>query len=225
MSQDGPAASAPPMPEPTAADQRSAREDEIMRGLLERIDGSEALSQRDLARELGIALGMTNAYVKRCVKKGLIKVAEVPARRYRYYLTPMGFAEKSRLTAEYFSSAFGLFRKARGSFDRLFDELDRQGVETVALCGVDDMTEVAMLCSLNAKTRVIGIWDPAGGRREMRGIPAIGLDEAVKAERLILSLSRDAGAVYDRLAARVPATRIAVPDILSVGGHRKSRAR
>lgn len=206
------------MSDSNTADQRAAREDEIVRGLLERIDGAEALSQRDLSRELGIALGMTNAYVKRCVKKGLIKVAEVPARRYRYYLTPKGFAEKSRLTAEYFSSAFGLFRKARGSFDRLFEELDRQGVATVALCGVDDMTEVAVLCSLNAKARVVGIWDPAGKLKEMRGIPAIGLADAAAAERLILSLSRNAGAVYDRLSARFPADRIAVPDILPVGG-------
>ena len=62
---------------------RNAREDAIIRDLLERIDDSAELNQRDLARELGIALGMTNAYIKRCVKKGWVKVSQVPARRYR----------------------------------------------------------------------------------------------------------------------------------------------
>ena len=54
-----------------------------------------------------------NAYLKRCVKKGLVKVSGAPARRYAYYLTPQGFAEKSRLTVEYLSSSFSFFRQAR----------------------------------------------------------------------------------------------------------------
>jgi len=45
---------------------------------------------------LDIALGLVNAYVKRSIKKGLVKVSQAPARRYAYYLTPQGFSEKSR---------------------------------------------------------------------------------------------------------------------------------
>ncbi len=75
----------------------------IMLGVLQAVEAGEVRSQRHLAAELGIALGLANAYVKRCIRKGLMKVSEVPARRYAYYLTPQGFAEKSRLTAEYLS--------------------------------------------------------------------------------------------------------------------------
>ena len=73
-----------------------------------------------MAGDLGIALGLANAYLKRCVKKGLIKVSQVPANRYAYYLTPKGFAEKSRLTAEYLSVSFNLFRDTRAQFTDLF---------------------------------------------------------------------------------------------------------
>ncbi|MGL4729464.1 MAG: winged helix-turn-helix transcriptional regulator, partial [Bosea sp. (in: a-proteobacteria)] len=72
-------------------------------GLLASVEREAHVSQRKLASELGVALGLVNTYIKRCVKKGLIKVQEVPSRRYAYYLTPHGFAEKSRLTAEYLS--------------------------------------------------------------------------------------------------------------------------
>ena len=67
------------------------------------VQNSEQLSQRYLARQLGVALGLANSYLKRCVKKGWVKVQQAPANRYLYYLTPTGFAEKSRLTTQYLS--------------------------------------------------------------------------------------------------------------------------
>src|SRR5271157_1367844 len=97
---------------------QAARDDEpnnarIVLGLLESVERDGAQSQRKLASDLGIALGLANAYLKRCVHKGLVKVGQAPARRYAYYLTPQGFAEKSRLTATYLSHSFSFFREAR----------------------------------------------------------------------------------------------------------------
>src|SRR5579863_4509642 len=85
----------------------------IVLGLLSSVETDGARSQRHIAAELGIALGLANAYLKRCVHKGLVKVGQAPARRYAYYLTPQGFAEKSRLTATYLSHSFSFFREAR----------------------------------------------------------------------------------------------------------------
>ena len=90
-----------------------AEKTRIMLGLLESVQRGDAHSQRRLASELGIALGLVNAYLKRCITKGLVKVGEAPAKRYAYYLTPGGFAEKSRLTIEYLSYSFSLFRQAK----------------------------------------------------------------------------------------------------------------
>ena len=82
-----------------------------MRDILVRVGESEHVNQRTLAKELGIALGMTNAYVRRCVRKGLIKISEIPPNRYAYYLTPQGFTEKTRLTAEFLSDSLTFFRR------------------------------------------------------------------------------------------------------------------
>ena len=92
----------------------------IMLGLLESVERDGGQSQRRLAAELGIALGLVNAYLKRCIKKGLVKVSEAPARRYAYYLTPHGFAEKSRLTVEYLGFSFSFFRRARAECAEIF---------------------------------------------------------------------------------------------------------
>src|SRR3546814_593722 len=100
-------------PSGEAAGRALESEAELTRGLLRAVQENSALTQRSMARELGIALGLANAYLKRCVRKGYIKVRQAPPNRYAYYLTPQGFAEKTRLTSEYLSSSFRFFRRAR----------------------------------------------------------------------------------------------------------------
>lgn len=85
----------------------------IVLGLLSSVENDGDRSQRRIAAELGIALGLVNAYLKRCINKGLVKVRDAPARRYAYYLTPYGFAEKSRLTVQYLSDCFRSFARPR----------------------------------------------------------------------------------------------------------------
>src|ERR1700751_511994 len=93
----------------------------IVLGLLSSVESDGERSQRRIASELGIALGLVNAYLKRCVKKGLVKVHDAPARRYAYYLPPQGFAEKSRLTVQYLSHSFSFFRKAKDDCTEVFE--------------------------------------------------------------------------------------------------------
>src|SRR5579871_4127506 len=111
----------------------------IVLGLLSSVETDGARSQRHIASELGVALGLVNAYLKRCVKKGLVKVGEAPARRYAYYLTPHGFAEKSRLTVEYLSSSFSFFRLARAECVQVFATAKARGFQKLILCGRSDL--------------------------------------------------------------------------------------
>lgn len=131
----------------------------IMLGLLDSVERDGAQSQRRLASELGIALGLVNAYLKRCVKKGLVKASQAPARRYVYYLTPQGFAEKSRLTVEYLSFSFGFFRQAKHDFIQLFGDARARGFLRVALIGKSDLAEIAAICALESGVEILGTID------------------------------------------------------------------
>ena len=103
------------------------REDALTLEILDVIDRQKDISQRQLASHLGVALGLANSYLKFCVRKGLIKVSQAPANRYLYCLTPSGFAEKSRLTAQYLSYSLSFYRKAGESCQRVFDQCERNG--------------------------------------------------------------------------------------------------
>lgn len=140
--------------------------EEIVLGLLTSVESDGARSQRHIAAELGIALGLVNAYLKRCVKKGLVKVHDAPARRYAYYLTPQGFAEKSRLTVQYLSHSFSFFRRAKEDCARVFEAAKARGFHRLVLAGRSDLAEIAILCAMEAGVSVVAVVDPAaeGGR-------------------------------------------------------------
>lgn len=73
--------------------------------LLKRLEANPGLSQRALARELGVSLGKVNCCLRALMDKGLIKARNFRDSRnklaYLYVLTPKGVAEKARLTMEY----------------------------------------------------------------------------------------------------------------------------
>src|SRR3984893_2203604 len=131
--------------------------DRIGIGRLTSVEFDGARSQRRIAAELDVALGLVNAYLKRAIKKGLVKVRQAPARRYAYYLTPQGFSEKSRLTIEYLSSSFSLFRKAKEEYARIFERAHALGFDRIVLAGKSDLCEIAILCALDSPISIVAV--------------------------------------------------------------------
>jgi DNA-binding MarR family transcriptional regulator len=169
-------------------------DDRIVLSLLNSVDDG-AQSQRRIAEELGIALGLVNAYLKRCVKKGLVKVSQAPARRYAYYLTPQGFAEKSRLTVEYLSASFSFFRQARADCTQTFALAKERNFQTLVLCGKSDLAEIAILSAVDCGISIAAIVDPNADAHQFVGKPLVrGCNE--------LAAPFDAVMVTDVVAAR-----------------------
>lgn len=193
-------------------------DDKIILGLLESVERDGGQSQRRLASELGIALGLVNAYVKRCVKKGLVKVRAAPARRYAYYLTPQGFAEKSRLTVEYLSHSFSFFRRARVECGKVLVEARRQGWSRIVLAGVSDLAEIARICALEEGLEIISVVDPNAPVSTFVGLPVVASFDAVQGsfDAVVVTDLRTAQQMYDYAATRVAAERILVPSLLGL---------
>ena len=81
--------------------------------LLEAVEEDSRVTQRTLATKLGIALGLTNIYLKRLVRKGYIKCVNVQSNRLAYLITPRGVAEKARLTYEFMQYSLQLYKDVR----------------------------------------------------------------------------------------------------------------
>lgn len=152
---------------PAAADLR------IQLGVLGAVERDSGVTQRRLAAELGIAVGLVNAYIRRCVRKGLVKISDAPLNRYAYYLTPSGFAEKSRLTTEYLAHSFHLFRAARAEGAELLEECHRQGWRRVVLVGTGDLAEILCLSALEAGIEVVAVQEESPAGKSCAGHPVV----------------------------------------------------
>ncbi len=190
----------------------------IMLGLLDAVEQERVQSQRHLASELGIALGLANAYLKRCVKKGLVKVRQAPARRYVYYLTPQGFAEKSRLTVEYLSHSFGFFRQAKTDCSSLFRSARAGGVNKVVLVGQSDLAEIAALCAMEHGIEIVGVVQPGAANGALNGLSVFPTYEAVSKpfDAVLITDFTNARETCEAAVARYGIARVLVPDLLRI---------
>ena len=191
---------------------------QIVLGLLESVERDGAQSQRKLAADLGIALGLVNTYLKRCVKKGLVKVGEAPARRYAYYLTPQGFAEKSRLTVEYLTTSFSFFRSARADCAQVFGDARARGWQRIALLGVSDLAEIATICALESGMTIIAVVDPKSTLTRFVGLPVLASLDVLAADvdAVVVTDLQTAPATVAAAVEKLGAQRVLVPVLLGV---------
>ena len=197
------------------------REDALTLEILDVIDRQKDVSQRHLASHLGVALGLANSYLKRCVRKGFIKVSHAPAHRYLYYLTPQGFAEKSRLTAQYLSHSLSFYRKAGESCLRVFDQCERNGWQRLLLCGISDLAEIATLRAMEREIVIVGYYDPVSDRKHFLSRPVWPMFEnADSFDACLLTDLHTPQASYLQLQAHVARQQILAPDVLPLEGQK-----
>jgi len=137
--------------------------------ILEKIDNGVAPSQRDLARDLNISLGLVNSFIKRLVKKGYFKARHIPKNRLRYFLTPKGASEKTRLTYLYIQHSYNFYKDARQKLRDLYTELESQNVSRIVFYGASDLAEIAYLSMQETNIELVAVFDDdKEGKRFMR---------------------------------------------------------
>jgi DNA-binding MarR family transcriptional regulator len=200
-----------------ALSSNNGEDDRIVLGLLNSVEDG-ATSQRRIAADLGIALGLVNAYLKRCIKKGLVKVSEAPARRYAYYLTPHGFSEKSRLTVEYLSSSFSFFRQAKADCAVVFVEAAAAGMKRVVLAGGSDLTDIAILCAADSDIKIVALVDSTPEVLRIAGIDVVRSYDEVTApfDGVIVTSVAHSRDVFDAAIGRYGPDRVLAPRLLGL---------
>jgi predicted transcriptional regulator len=157
--------------------------------LLSEISGDEPLSQRELSRRLGIAVGLVNSYLKNLVSKGFVRVKNFPSNRYAYLLTPQGIAEKSRLAYQHLSYFTSLYTVARQDYLDLFRRLEDAGVREVVFCGVDEVAEVAYLSLQETGLELLAVMDDRQQGDLFFGVPIVTISEGIRQLRVPVVIS------------------------------------
>lgn len=184
---------------------KEANELKLMLNMMSRIENDPEVTQRTLSSELGIAIGLVNTYLKRCIQKGWIKVQNIPTRRYAYYLTPNGFLEKTQLTVQYLTSSFSFVRNARGQYFNLFKQCEQLAYTEVVLVGKGELAELASQVARNTSLsiQVLSLKDKA-------------MESMEKFHAAIITDEESPQYTFETLLEKMPEDKILIPEFLHV---------
>jgi len=171
--------------------------------LLEAVDSREPPTQRELARDLNISLGLVNAFVKRLAKKGYFKITHIPKNRVKYLLTPKGALEKTRLTYRYIRYSVGFYREIREMLIALFSRLEQEGVDRIALYGCGEVAELAHLFLQNTSIKLAGVFDEKSDGRNFFGHTVKSYEQLANDgyEYVLLTQIEDVQNHFDRIVS------------------------
>jgi hypothetical protein len=187
------------------------------------VETEPSVSQDGFAKRIGIAKGLANAYFNRCLLKGWIKLRHAPRKRYLYYLTPKGFAEKSRLTAQFLTSSYQFYRKARADLLETMADAATHGHLRLAVLGAGELAEIAAVVSDESPVEIIGFVAVGTARKQLVRRPVVqSWSELADAQGALLAILDDAAAAYRAFLAVCPDVPVYVPRQLRplLGGER-----
>jgi DNA-binding MarR family transcriptional regulator len=183
--------------------------------LLCELEGNGVVSQRELAHRLDCALGLVNAYLKASASKGWIKIKVLSTNRTSYQLTTKGLVERSRLALQQTRYLDQIVAVVRDAYRPFCTQLRDEGVQRVALCGVDSFAETVWLLLLEAGIEVSVVMDSRGVGSRFKGHEVVSLVHAMLGgiHRVVISSRNHADELYHALldlgvdpsAIRIPA--------------------
>ncbi len=107
-------------------------DDNTSYGLLKTLEQNPSLSQRDLAKRLGISLGKVNFCLNALIQKGCLKVNNFRNNdnklAYAYLLTPRGVEQKARMTVEFLQIKVREYERLRTEIEELKREAQQKGL-------------------------------------------------------------------------------------------------
>jgi DNA-binding MarR family transcriptional regulator len=148
--------------------------------ILERLENNGHLTQRDLSKEVGIALGLVNHLLKKMVTKGWIKIKNIDAKKIRYLITPEGAREKSSLLYKRVESTIHFYLEAKRVIKDKIIHLKNEGIEDVSIYGVNHISEVLFIVLKELGLELASVVEEKRAGEEWFGYNIIGMDEFVK---------------------------------------------
>lgn len=133
--------------------------------LLRAIASGGPVTQRSLASDLGVALGLTNLLVRRLVRKGYVKVTGLGTRHIRYLMTAAGWDALAHATRLSLENTVHLYTETREHIRRsLWDISDRcapdaSGRKRIVFYGAGDVAEIAYISLQSTDLELVGVVD------------------------------------------------------------------
>lgn len=127
--------------------------------ILEHVESTPLLTNRILAKKLGCSVKLAHELLEKMVARGCFHVKKIHSRRWDYFLTPKGIAEKMRLTYEFLQFSMQFYKEARKKSSQLCRNFAESGVEHVAFLGAGELAEVVYLGVKEWNLELVDVFD------------------------------------------------------------------
>ena len=154
--------------------------------ILEKLENNGHLTQRDLSKEVGIALGLVNHLLKKMVTKGWIKIKNIDAKKIRYLITPEGAREKSSLLYKRVESTIHFYLDAKRVIKEKVEHLKGDGVKSVSIYGINHISEVLFIVLKELGLELTCVVEEEKEGEEWFGYNVIGMEEFVENKDSVL---------------------------------------
>jgi hypothetical protein len=181
------------------------------------LERGEVVTQMRLSKRVAVSVGLVNALLKRAMHKGYVKAKSAPYKRYAYYLTPKGFAEKSRLVAQYLEVSLAFFRKARLEYGEQFARSRATGARRFALVGGGELAEIALLAAREADIEIVFVLDRETNKERFHGVPIVrSAAQLSQINAVVITDSRAPQQAFDSMREHFAEEQIFAPDLLRI---------
>jgi DNA-binding MarR family transcriptional regulator len=124
--------------------------------VLSELERAPEISQRGLARQVGVSLTLTNRLLHNLAQKGYVRITRASWRGWLYTVTPAGFSRKIQLTASYIHRFLGHYQRIRQTLREELEPLGLNSESRVAIYGpvqnkVDGTRELTELVYLGLR--------------------------------------------------------------------------
>jgi DNA-binding MarR family transcriptional regulator len=189
--------------------------------LLQELEKNPIISQRELSHKFGIALGVTNACLKRMVRRGWIRITGFNHHKIGYYLTPKGFAEKARLSLHLISWTVQHYSALKDIIGRKFLEIQNRGIERIVFYGVSDEMEVAYITLQGVNLELVGIVedeDKMINKKEIFGFKLrdMSVIETMKPDAVLITSLTNQKEREEKLRKLIDVQKVKIYDISTI---------
>ncbi|QWB99446.1 winged helix-turn-helix domain-containing protein [Mycoplasmatota bacterium] len=112
--------------------------------ILDSIDKNKDITQRELSKEVGVAVSMINSYLNDYEKEGLIKKSYQSTKTVYYFLTKKGIEKKKVLNIGYLNSSLGVYNKAKKNIIDFLDQIVKKSYRDIILYGAGEVAEILL---------------------------------------------------------------------------------
>ena len=165
------------------------------------------LTQRSLAVELKVSLGLANGLLRDLESEGSISVTRPTGQRATAYeITAAGRKELDRLCAAFARESCKLLKPIRTEMQSSLDDLAANGKRAVLLCGKGALADMAASAILNAGMKLAGVVAAEAETERVAGRKVRPLAEARQAKCDVAATltQSDARTLRKHLDSRVP---------------------